>query len=63
MQNNNFFKKNLADIEADYKDDDNVFFFQLEALKRTVDRTAADFEAARSQVAELKKLYCVEGKR
>lgn len=39
------------------------FHDELEALKRTVDRTAADFEAARSQVAELKKLYCVEGKR
>ncbi len=29
--------------------------FQLEALKRTVDRTATDLEVARSEVTHLKK--------
>ena len=34
---------------------DNDLLFQLDALKRTVDRTAMDLESTRSAVTQLKK--------
>lgn len=36
-------------------DTDDGLLFQLDALKRTVDRTAMDLESTRSTVTQLKK--------
>lgn len=53
-------ERNYGKIKQEYQDTEHqrdVFNSDLEVLKRTVDRTASDLEAARAQVKQMKRDY------